>query len=201
MKTYEIKKITGSAPDWAKIPTLSLDYRYIDTPEWAKAWAQICYGTDAIFVHLSVIDPVIRREETGTLGAPCLDSCLEFFISPSAGDNRYLNFEFNSNKCMFLGFGSGKTTLLRIIAEAEELFAPTVNFTADGWEIFYKIPEEFVRRFFPDFALKAGKIIRANCYKCMEGTEPGHFLSWSPVVADDFTFHTPECFGEMIFSE
>ena len=200
MNTYTIKKVSEPIA-WSTIPALTLENRYHDTPASASVTAKIAYTDDAIAVYLNAYEPNIRAEEEGTLGSPCHDSCLEFFFSPVEGDNRYFNIEFNSKKCMFLGFGSGITDLVRLVPDPDELLSPVIRFTEDGWEITYKIPYSFIRLFFPSFEAKAGKTIRANCYKCADMMEPAHFLSWNLVTVLPVSFHRPCDFGLMTFGE
>jgi len=200
MRSYEIRKM--KAGGWAEIPTLEIDNAYFETPDHIKAYAQIAYDDEAILVHLSTKERVIRAVEKGPLGSPCEDSCLEFFFCPAEGDKRYFNIEFNSNGCMYLGFGSGIVDLVRLVPdEGAEIFSPDIRRTEDGWEIFYRVSYSFVRRFFPDFKVYAGKHMRANCYKCADFSEPPHYKAWSPIVGEPFKFHRPECYGEMIFGE
>ena len=198
MNTYTIKKVSTPI-DWSTVPALELGVRYLDTPTSAKATARLAYTNDAIAVKLSAYEPNIRAIEEGPLGEPCHDSCLEFFFSPIDGDDRYFNIEFNFNKCMFLGFGTGKSDLVRLIVDPDEAFAPIIEKTDEGWEISYTVPFSFIKQFFPDFDAKSGKRIRANCYKCADMMEPGHFLSWNRVNTDPLSFHTPSDYGLMIF--
>lgn len=201
MNSYDIKHVQG-APDWNSIPVLNIENRYLETPQDITACAQICYNEDALLVHLSTEEKEIRAVETGLLGAPCEDSCLEFFFCPMEGDNRYFNLEFNSNGCLFLGFGTGIDDLIRLIYEKpEEIFSPDIRKTANGWEIFYKIPYSFVKLFFPEFEVENGKKIRANCFKCADFSNPPHYMSWNLVEGEPFTFHKSHCFGVMNFTE
>jgi len=41
--------------------------------------------------------------------------------------------------------------------------------------------------------------IRANFYKCADGTDSPHYVSWNPIQTESPDFHCPEYFGEMIF--
>lgn len=199
VKHYWIKKADREI-DWSAVERLEIGCKYLDTPTEIRAFAQICYNADGIQVHLWSENDEVRAEETGPLGSPCEDSCLEFFFSPMEGDLRYFNIEFNFNGCLFLGFGSGGSDLTRLICDdAKELFSPNISRTDTGWEIFYTVPYHFIRRFFPDFTVKKGKTVRANCYKCADLTVPANYLSWSPVDPDRFTFHNPERFGLMEF--
>ena len=198
MRTYSIRKMTDAG--WGVIPVLPIDNVYFDTPEHIRAQAQISYDDEAILVHLSTEERDYRAVEEGPLGSPCEDSCLEFFFCPMEGDKRYFNIEFNPNGCIYLGFGSGIVDLVRLLPdEGAQIFSPTITRGENAWEITYRIPISFVRRFFSDFSIYAGKRMRANCYKCADLSEPAHYMSWSPIVGEPFKFHRPECFGEMIF--
>lgn len=204
MREYIIRSTQG-APDWERIPTLAIDIPYLDSPDDIRAFAQIAYSEDALHVHLVAEEKCIRAEARGPLGCPCEDSCLEFFFCPMEGDDRYFNIEFNLNGCMFLGFGSGIPSLVRLLPDADpDPFHPTIQKTGSGWEIFYTVPYEFVRRFFPTFTVESGKTIRANCYKCSDLTVPAHYFSWNEIIWDEgkgerFTYHKPACYGKMIF--
>lgn len=199
MNYYKIKKV-DSEIDWSSVESLEMACRYLDTPKELRAFAQICYNDEGIQVHLWSENDDVRAEETEPLGAPYEDSCLEFFFAPMEGDIRYFNIEFNSNLCLYLGFGRCMEDHTRFIHdEGVELLSPKASLTDTGWEIFYTVPYKFIRRFFPDFEIEAGKKIRANCFKCADLTTPANYLSWNPVNPEPFSFHKPECFGVMEF--
>ncbi len=199
MKHYVVKKIKNT-PDWENIPTLKIDTPYCGT-EGVSAGAQVCYGQDAFHLRLWADVPELRAEEQGRTGVPCSDSCLEFFFQPVPGDRRYINLEFNYNGCYFLGTGTCVKDLLRLLPEEnwEDFFSANIQKTTDGWEICYQIPYDFIRQIFPDFAPRSGAVFRGNCYACSDLTQPPYYLSWSPVLESDFTFHRSECFGEFVF--
>ena len=148
MKAYQIKRMTDGG-DWSDKPIIYIDTRYFDTPETVKAWAQLSYDDEAILVRLWTEEYQHRATETGPVGAPYEDCCLEFFFSPMEGDGRYFNFENNSIGCCFLGIGTGLSDLVRLIPDTEEdIFDRKVTKFEGGWEITYKFPYEFV----PDFS-------------------------------------------------
>lgn len=157
MNQYEIK-ITKNAVGWDTVPVLNIDHAYFDTPDTIRAYAQIAAGSDALFVHLWTTEPETRAEEDGPLGTPCKDSCLEFFFSPMENDQRYFNIEFNANGCMFLGIGTCIDDLVRLTSvEVPIPIAPKVHKNESGWEIFYSVPYEFIRRFFRNFRYTKAK--------------------------------------------
>jgi len=187
-------------PSWEAIPTLSINCKYDDGSDSVKAYGQICCDESAILIHLWAEQKEIRAEERGLLGMPCKDSCLEFFFCPNDQDIRYINMEFNINKCLYLGFGSNLQDLSRIVIEdADSIFKPQANRTQMGWEIYFQIPYSFITRFFQDFHVFDGKVIRANCYTCSEASNPPYNLSWNRIQGNPLTFHRPQDFGTMIF--
>lgn len=194
MRSYTVKKIQG-APQWNTVPVMP-----IDTVNWLEcnhisAQAQICWDPEALYVRLEATEAQIRMEERGPVAMPCLDSCLEFFFSP-ADRVDYLNFEFNPNCALWLGYGTcGKDLIRLLVPDIQELFNPQVEFTAGGWGITYKIPFAFVRRFFREFTPAEGVQMRANAYKCGSKTVNPHYLSWNPMTSQTPDFHCPKDYG------
>lgn len=171
MKEYVIEKTVG-APDWTKVSELQVD--------------NVCWLPDA----------GVRMEQQ-----ICTDSCMEFFFSPVPEDGRYFNIELNLNGAIFLGFGHGRADSIRLIPEDhKKLFNIRTNKTADGWEIFYEIPLEFLHVFYPDYDFKSGRVIRANCFKCGDLTVQPHYMMWNETTSETPDFHRPQDFGRMIFA-
>jgi len=196
MKQYTITKFKN----WESVPVVKIDTPYKYNVEGIEAAAQIAYTSDEILVHLFAKEKDIRKEETDVLGMPCHDSCLEFFFCPNPEEDRYFNIEFNPNGCMFLGFGvTNVQRITRLVVDPKELFDIKINYTSEGWEVFYKVPVEFITRFFPEFKLESGKMIRANLYKCGDYCVQPHYLTWCPVTPQVSAFHNPSKFGLMIF--
>ncbi len=194
---YTITRV-NAAPNWAAIPMLNVDHY-----QWLPALpvtmqAQICYSESGLHVHLQCIEPHIRAEHNTPLAEVCEDSCMEFFFRPMEEDLRYFNIEINPNGCTYVGFGSGMENHVRLIPKDGELTGKRVRYTQDGWEVFYTVPLPFVRIFFPDFELTAGKRIYANCYKCGDKTVQPHYMTWNPIDSADPDFHRPTDFGLMI---
>lgn len=200
MKKYTIRRVEG-VPYWSALPYIEIDNERSENPHGITARAQICYNDEELLVHLTTAEKNYIANETGVLGAPCRDSCLEFFFCPNDGDGRYFNIEFNSNGCLYLGIGSGVKDLIRLIPDNSKanILAPSITKGYDGWEIFYRVPYEFIRRFFPDFKVWSGKKMRANCYKCADTSVPAHYIAWSWLEGEPLSFHNTKCFGTMTF--
>lgn len=199
MKTYTIKKISGT-PDWSVVPSLPMDQVHKADSAPVRAWAQVAYNGESLFVRLRAEESHIRMEESGPLAKTWEDSCLEFFFSPVQGDPRYINLETIPSGAYFMGIGTGKPDVMRVIPQRpENALQPHVTFFEGGWEVSYELSYAFVRRLFPAFSPKSGDILRANCYKCGDKTVHPHWLSWSRVECTPLDFHTPQYFGTMIF--
>lgn len=200
MKTYKIVKIDAGF-QWDAIPSLAVNEICWLPDAGIRMTQRICYDDSAIYVHQSAVESNIRAEHTDPLAQVCEDSCMEFFFSPVAGDDRYFNFEWNMNGCLYLGFRTGREIAMRLQPED-----PIADFdfhagkTESGWQITYKIPLSFIQLFFPEFQLKSGAVIKANCYKCGDETVQPHYLSWNPSTSPTPDFHRPQDFGEMILA-
>lgn len=195
---YTVVK-TGNEPDWSNVPVLQID-KVLWTEDFGiRAQGQLCYSDDALFVHLSAVEKDIRAENTEPLSPVYEDSCLEFFFMMVDAPN-YYNFEINPNGCLCMQFGPKKTDRIDIVrADAKEYFDIHGDRTSDGWEIFYKIPLEFIRLFYPDYQFDGE--LAANFYKCGNKTVNKHYLSWSPIHLETPDFHCPEYFGVIRFAK
>ena len=127
----------------------------------------------------------------------CTDSCMEFFLAPQPGEERFLNFEMNARGVLLMGLGEhGAFRCLDPALQAA--CAPWAEETADGWEIRLCVPDALVRRFFPNWQPKEARRMRGNFYKCGDETQRPHYGSWSPVTRRPVDFHCPECFGALL---
>lgn len=191
-----IPRVSGE-PDWSKVNTLALD-RILWKPDCGiRAFAQLAYDDERLYVHLRAVEKEIRAENTEPLSPVYQDSCLEFFFMPE-NETRYFNFEINPNGCLYIGFGHGRadsTSLYR--GDIAELFQIRAGRTDDGWEVFYSIPLEYLRLFYPGYTFEGG--LRANFYKCGDMTPQKHYLAWNPVNSEKPDYHRPEDFGLLMF--
>ena len=199
MKEYRVKKVSG-APDWDLIPVMAVEEVMWLPDVGISMTAQIAYDETALYIHQRAVEKNIRAELNDLLAHVCEDSCMEFFLSSCPADGRYLNFEINPNGCLHLGFGHGRHDSMRLLPKrAEERFGIRTSRTEDGWEIFYRIPLEFLRLFYPELTLEPGVTMAANCYKCGDRTVNPHFLAWNPLTSETPDFHRPQDFGALIF--
>ena len=196
IRTYSILKVDG-VPNWKEIPELSADNILWEPDCGIRAFGQFCHDDSNLYVHLRAVEKDIRAEYTAPLSPVFQDSCLEFFFIPEDGD-RYFNFEINPNGCLYVEFGHNRSDrFIQYRADMNDRFDIKASRTDDGWEVFYHIPLDFIRLYYPDFTFRGS--LRANIYKCGDMTPNRHYLSWNPVTSEKPDFHRPEDFGEMIF--
>ena len=197
-RSYEIVKTDGD-PDWSEVPVLQIDNVLWTDDYGIRGQGQLCYSEEALFVHLSATEKDVRATYTEPLSPVYKDSCLEFFFRLPDAPN-YFNFEINPNGCLCTQFGPEKTDRIDIVREdAEKYFGIRADRTSDGWEVYYRIPLEFIRLFYPDYEF--GGKLEGNFYKCGNETENEHYLSWSPIDLESPNFHCPEYFGTLEFAE
>lgn len=196
MKTYVITKKPREL-DWSRIPKLDIDTLLWDAAAPVSAQAQLCYDEEALYVRLSAREAEIRAQETGRIGRPCEDSCMEFFFSPDPNRLTYINIEMNLNCCTYLGIGNDRYDLLRLLPRSENFLQAQAERTEDGWFVTYRVEAAFIRRFFPEFRLESGGMFRGNFYKCGDLTPQPHYYSWNPVYTETPEFHSPQYFGKL----
>ena len=197
-KSYTIARIVGK-PDWSAIEKLD-----IADAEWTDSFgigahAQLCHDDQAVYVRMWAEEQDVRATYAADdpLAKCYEDSCLEFFLSPVAGDARYVNFEFNPNCALCNEIGVQKQGRIRLLPEAETLAAASTR-TEGGWEVTFQIPFDYIRTLYPAFNPEPGAQMHGNFYKCGNLTAHKHYLAWNHVDSETPNFHTPESFGILV---
>lgn len=164
----------------------------------------IARSKDSIFIKYSVRGSMLRAIYSNDLEPVNEDSCVEFFCKLPDSDN-YMNFEFNCIGTCNASKRKSKTEgVVRYTLDelAQIKRYPSIGRRAfnemEGmfeWELTVKIP----------FTLMGidpnnlPKKLLGNFYKCADGTDSPHYVSWSPIKTEKPNFHCPEFFGELIF--
>ena len=196
MEPYII--INQSTPDWEIVPAVELHHTGWLEKVPVRAWAQLCYDEQGIWVRMEAEESPVRATLREPLDEVYQDSCLEFFLAPDPADSRYINFEFNPLGNIYLGFGSTRSTRVRqIVSSVEAVFQAKPFFTEQGWGIIYHIPFAFICNFFPNFQPRGE--MAGNFYKCGDLTQQPHYMSWMPMHTDLPDFHRRQDFGMLCF--
>jgi len=183
----------------------------IDKLNWVKEYPyrpitqfNIARSTDSIFIKFSVRGSMLRAIYSNDQDPVHEDSCVEFFCMP-VGADKYTNFEFNCIGTCSATSRKGRNE--EVIPFSKEEMNSIKRFPSIGrrafnemegmfeWELTVKIP--FVLMGVDPTNLP--EKILGNFYKCADGTDSPHFVSWSPIKTEQPDFHCPEFFGELIF--
>jgi hypothetical protein len=183
----------------------------IEILNWPKEYSyrpitifNIARSNDSIFIKYNVHGSMIRAIYSKDQESVNEDSCVEFFCKVP-GNDKYMNFEFNcigtckaskrvARNVDVTPFSKEELSMIkrypslgrRAFNEMEGMFE---------WELTVKIP---LRIMGIDPANLPEKI-DGNFYKCADGTDSKHYVTWNPVKTDIPDFHRPEFFGELYF--
>jgi len=195
MEQYTIRRISDR-PEWETIGALQVKYAPWTEDFGIRMEQKMCYREDRLFVRQTAVERDIRAENRDPLDSVCEDSCMEFFFSPAAGDERYFNLEVNPLGNLYLGFRKNREEAARLILEdPQKQFSLRTGRTENGWEAEYEIPADFIALFFPGFRFVSGATMRGNCYKCGDLTPKVHYLTWNPMTSGTPDYHRPMDFG------
>lgn len=166
---------------------------------------RIAHTGNLILLKYYVREKNIQAKVSTINGDVYKDSCVEFFISPTA-DTNYYNFEFNCIGIAHVAFGASRhnrqlvtTDVLQSIITKSSLGTKTFtekqgDFT---WELFVQIP---LSCFVNDSIDRLnGLTTKGNFYKCGDELSEAHFVSWNPIKTESPDYHRPEFFGLIKF--
>jgi len=165
----------------------------------------IARSIDSIFIKYNVHGSMLRAIYSNDQDPVHEDSCVEFFCKTPESDE-YMNFEFNCIGTCKAGKRKSRSedvthfslsdlkTIERYPSIGRRAFKELEGMFE--WELTVKIPFSLMGI---DPANLPEKLL-GNFYKCADGTDSPHFVSWSPVKTEKPDFHRPEFFGELYFT-
>ena len=185
----------------------------VETLNWPKEYAykpityfNIGRSDKSIFIKYSVHGSMLRAIYSNDHDPVHEDSCVEFFCKP-VGAEKYTNFEFNCIGTCSASSRKGRNeevvpftpnemqTIKRFPSMGRRAFNEMEGMFE--WELTVEIPFKLIGIDSENLPEK----ILGNFYKCADGTDSMHFLSWSPIKTETPDFHRPEFFGELIFEK
>lgn len=155
-----------------------------------------------LFLRFNVEGKGLKAEFLQTNDPVWQDSCVEFFVEDAAGDG-YFNFEINCIGTLLCAHQKSKGVetvhiseddarrVLRFASVKGQQFPEKED--NHNWSVTIGIPWDL---------LGYGSVpdrIRANFYKCADGSRWPHYLCWSPISTPQPDFHRPEFFGTLLF--
>lgn len=164
----------------------------------------IARSNDSIFIKYTVKGTMLRAIYTNDQDPVYEDSCVEFFCK-LPDSKEYMNFEFNCIGTCQASKREGRNE--GIVPFTLDELSTIKRFPSIGrrafnemegmfeWELTVQIPYSLMGIDGNNLPEK----ILGNFYKCADGTDSQHFVSWSPINTENPDFHRPEFFGELYF--
>lgn len=221
--TYTIARTDALPPpdanweraDWQHAETLQVThFPWEDSGHHPKTEARLLYDAQHLGIIFRVEDQYIRAVAEHYQGSVCLDSCVEFFVSPVPGSMSYFNFEINCGGTMLLyknpdpaerEAGQPRTDVtesdwqtIRIAHSMPAIVEPEIT-VPTVWTVEYHVPFSLFKTYFGEISHGAGTTWRANFYKCGDQTSHPHWGSWAPVDTSRPNFHVPASFQPVVF--
>lgn len=204
-----------SAPVWQTAETLRVThFPWEDSGHRPDVQARVLYDDQALHVHFRVEDQYVRAVAERFQDSVCLDSCVEFFVSPLPDSEAYFNFEVNCGGTMLLHRcpsaserAVGRTTenvrddegaTIQIAHSLPKIVEPEIA-EKTTWTLEYRVPFALFSSYFDCPVPSQGDQWRANFYKCGDATPHPHWGSWAPVGTERPNFHQPTYFQPILF--
>ena len=196
--TKDMYTITREKPqDWQKIACLNWPEAFPYAPEVKfRMW----HDSDVMHLEYSVDEKTTKAEQNEP-GAPVyMDSCVECFIQPDPADPHYYNFEFNAAGHLAMSCRTNRYDAedapLDVIASVKTKPSlgsePFAEKTTGPWTLEVEIPVSALFRH--NVKTWDGLNFKMNLYKCGDGLQTPHYLTWKPVGTPKPDYHRPEFF-------
>ncbi|MDR1675766.1 MAG: hypothetical protein LBR86_04790 [Tannerella sp.] len=198
----------ASLSDASALMELHATRESIDVLNWRAAFPykpvvvfDVARGAADLYIHYFVRGLSLRATADRDGIFVHQDSCVEFFMRRD-GEMNYINFEFN---CIGTCYARRQTSRKDGVLLAAEEFRSIRRYTSVqceafdekrglyAWELTLAIP-------FRVMGLDPGNLpekIFGNFYKCADGTEHPHYVTWNPIDLPAPDYHCPKFFGEI----
>lgn len=198
---YELK--TVSAPEEIELAEkFSLHFRWTEKPGPETEGQAVYIENKGFFVRMKSFEkePVAKHNEPDD--AVHFDSCMEFFANfDPEHDDRYMNFEANSNGNLHCKIGTGRKNR-QIVRELVDTMPETkAEVHEDFWTLEIFVPLATVKSLYGKEHFQAGDVIKGNFYRCGDDLPNPHFGMWNDVDVPEPDFHRPEFFGDLVITK
>lgn len=212
LKVQKIEKGCATADEVsALLDKNNIEFQAIDEINWKEfsykpeVSFRMAHTGDAILLNYRVNEKSVGAKSNEDNKPVWADSCVEFFVSPTI-DGPYYNIETNCIGTVLMEVGATRFEREFVPKEAiagikrwsslgEEPFKERVGDCS--WELSLIIPYTVFTK--SKLVTVAGMEMKANFYKCGDGLQTPHYLSWNRIDAKRPDFHRPDCFGTLIF--
>ena len=202
MKEYTVKKVSSPLTledeRWEKIEYVELSEKWENLfPTDYSTKARLAYSDEGLYLRMETKEWPVVVKISDENQEVCLDSCMEFFLTPNMTDEIYVNIEANAHAVPLCGIGSAREGRKGIRCSSHGVVVKTAIEFKSGWTLFEFIPFDFLRKYFTSI----DKEMRANFYKCGDESAVEHYTVWNKVETEEPDYHRPEYFGKLLLSE
>jgi hypothetical protein len=208
-----VSPAVGSFLVWSEVEPLSVgNFLPESSPHRPQTLVRLVYDPQGLLGQFHVEDRFVRCVRTEYGSEVWKDSCVEFFVEPKPGRG-YFNFEFNSGGAFlvnhivdptrtadgfkeFVRFPESIARAVQVRSSLPPVSEPEMT-EAVTWTLDFLIPFTLLENYVGRLGEVVGQTWRGNFFKCAEENSHPHWAAWSPV--DEFNFHRPHCFGELLF--
>lgn len=196
---------------WAEADEIQLNHYMGKKPEhFPKTQVKLLYDESHIYIFFRVGDRYVRAVANEHQDSVCVDSCVEFFFTPSE-DIRlgYFNVEINCGGTLLFHHQTarGKNQRQVAVEDYQKIeILPSMPKTVDPeiaeptlWTLKYALPVDILKKYTPVKKPAPGVTWKANFYKCADKTSHPHWLTWNPIDWPTPNFHLPQYFGTLVF--
>ncbi len=197
---YEMK-IVSDREEIELAPKFNLTFRWTEKPGPETEGQAVFVENKGFLVQMKTYEknPISLHNEPD--GAVHLDSCMEFFANFNPQhDDRYINFEANSNGNLHCKIGNSRKDR-KVIRNLVDIMPETKTDVHESfWTLELFIPLQIVSGLYGKSEFKSGDVIKGNFYRCGDALPDPHFGMWNPVETPKPDFHRPEYFGEIVLT-
>lgn len=164
-----------------------------------EAFAQLIYVDGLGFaLHMEVMETNPKAVYTMYNQDVYKDSCMEFFVNFNPAQDKYINFEMNSNGAFLSALRADRHNKTPIHQLLSDLPAVRADKKADRWSVdaFFTLSQ--IETLFGKSDFKPGDEFYGNFYKCGDETPIPHYGMWSPVELEKPDFHQSAFFGKFV---
>lgn len=189
---------------WYRLGCLNWEGDYPYAPD---VQFRLWHDGEHLYIEYQVSERTVRALQDQPGQAVFKDSCVEFFIMPAPlTDRHYYNFEWNAGGVLYLACRTSRQdpepappqVLASVRAESSLGPAPFPERPFEGtWTMKVTIPCSALFR--AGIQTWEGLRAKANVYKCGDGLQVPHFLTWAPIDTPAPDYHRPEFFDDVIF--
>ena len=186
--------VCGSAP-----VRLDVDiFKWTDNGYRPETAAYVSRNHEGLHVRMVSFEKETLARTLEDNGPVWCDSCMEVFLKPFPGDERYINFEINPSGAMVMDLHRTRKDKEELVSRYKRRLGLAVSAETGCWGVDFTVPFAMLCEIYGVSQKPGcGSVLYANFYKCGDQTRTPHFGMWNEIESGSPDFHRPEFFGRL----